>query len=183
MYGVPTMFKRASRPLLSAAFGILLSSVFALNAQAMPEDANQPIHISADKASMNDNTGMTVYTGNVMVTQGSMKLEGARIEMRRGKTGGISTIVTTGSPARLQQRPSQDKPITHAYGKRMIYHVNNKKITIEQDARVEQGKDVFTGQRIIYNMQTSVVNAFSSDDGSHRVEMVIQPQNNGNGGK
>lgn len=149
-------------------------------AQALPEDSQQPIHVSADRASMNERTGVTVYTGNVEIVQGTMVIRGARVELHRNDAG-VQRIISTGSPAQFQQQPSADQPLTKAYGERMDYRVGKQEVTITESARVDQGRDTFTGERIVYNMDKAVVNAFGSDsDSGQRVQMVIQPKGEGN---
>ncbi len=149
-------------------------------AQALPEDQQQPIHISADHASMNERTGITVYTGNVEIVQGTMVIRGARVELHRNDEG-VQRIISTGKPAQFQQQPKHDQPLTKAYGERMDYRVNKQEVTITEAARVDQGRDTFTGERIVYNMKQAVVNAYGSEkDSGQRVQMVIQPKTEGN---
>ena len=55
-------------------FGLMLAiapAVFAL-----PEDRDQPIEITADSAVINEKQSQAEYTGAVVVTQGTLKLEG-----------------------------------------------------------------------------------------------------------
>ncbi|MBP0048794.1 lipopolysaccharide transport periplasmic protein LptA [Marinobacterium sp. AK62] len=147
---------------------------------ALPDDRNQPISVSADRASINERTGVTVYTGRVEIQQGSMLIKGARVELHRNDAG-VERIISTGSPAEFQQRPQADAPLTRAYGKRMDYRVTQQEVTITESARVDQGQDTFTGERIVYNMDKAIVNAFgsNSEDGE-RVRMVIQPRTDSN---
>ncbi|WP_351125661.1 LptA/OstA family protein, partial [Shewanella sp. T24-MNA-CIBAN-0130] len=53
--------------------GAALGSV---SAWALPNDSQQPIHISADDAQLDDKKGVATYTGGVIITQGSMKITG-----------------------------------------------------------------------------------------------------------
>lgn len=148
-------------------------------ALALPEDSSQPIHIGADSASMNDNTGVTIYRGQVEIVQGTMKIRGDQVELYRNADGEVDRIVSIGQPAEFEQQPRADDPVTHAYGLRMEYRVNQQEVTITQQARVEQGQDTFTGERIVYNMDKAIVDAFSSESGEQRVKMVIQPKQAG----
>ncbi|MBU2966122.1 lipopolysaccharide transport periplasmic protein LptA [Amphritea sp. 2_MG-2023] len=145
-------------------------------AMALPSDANKAIHISADSATRNDQTGITLYTGDVLLTQGSMKVSGDSIELRQANNS-ITKIIAKGRPAEFQQRPAADEEITHAYGKVLNYNVRTKELEIIGQAKVSQGADVFSGNRIVYNMNKSTVNAFrdESADGE-RVQIVIQPK-------
>lgn len=163
------------KKMLHSLIAVLM--VVSLPALALSDDQEQPIHVSADQASMNELTGVAVYTGTVEIRQGTMTLEGSRVEMHRDSQGNISRIITTGSPARFEQQASPEQPLTKAYGLHMDYRVPTQTVTITEDARVTQDADEFTGERIIYDMDKSVVDAFRSEsqDGQ-RVQMVIQPR-------
>ncbi len=145
-------------------------------AMAMPEDAQQAIHITADSATRNDQTGITVYKGDVLLTQGSMKVIGDSIELRQSGTR-VSTIIAKGSPAEFQQRPEAGKEVTHAYGEVLDYNIRTKELEITGQAKISQGSDSFSGNRIIYDMNRSTVNAFGDNSANgQRVQMIIQPK-------
>lgn len=153
--------------------------LFSMHTLALPDDQDQPIYVSADQASLNERTGVAVYTGAVEIRQGSMTLLGSRVEMHRDGQGSISRIITTGSPAEFQQQASPNQPVTKAYGLRMDYQVTTQTVTITENARVIQDADEFTGERIVYDMDNSIVDAFRSEaQGGQRVQMVIQPKAN-----
>src|SRR5687767_15999901 len=48
---------------------------------ALTGDTEQPIRIKADTAELNDKTGISVYRGNVRVTQGSIVLEARTVRI------------------------------------------------------------------------------------------------------
>ncbi|RTE65920.1 lipopolysaccharide transport periplasmic protein LptA [Amphritea opalescens] len=145
-------------------------------AMALPSDANKAIHISADSATRNDQTGITLYKGDVLLTQGSMKVSGDSIELRQTDSS-ITQIIAKGRPAEFQQRPAVDEEVTHAYGKVLHYNVRTKELEITGQAKVSQGADVFSGNRIVYNINKSTVNAFRDESANgERVQIVIQPK-------
>ena len=45
-------------------------------AWALPTDRTQPIRVQADSAELDDKQGVAVYRGDVVITQGSMKITG-----------------------------------------------------------------------------------------------------------
>ncbi|WP_417224766.1 lipopolysaccharide transport periplasmic protein LptA [Amphritea sp.] len=145
-------------------------------AMALPGDANKAIHITADSATRNDQTGITLYKGDVLLTQGSMKVSGDSIELRQTNNT-ISMIIAKGRPAEFQQRSAADQEVTHAYGEVLDYNIRTKELTISGQAKVSQGADVFSGNRIVYNMKKSTVNAFRDESANgERVQIVIQPK-------
>ncbi|EXJ12720.1 Lipopolysaccharide export system protein lptA precursor [Nitrincola nitratireducens] len=164
---------------VSKLIGLLGMVVLSSLAFALPEDRNQPIHVSADQASLNEATGVSVYSGNVEIKQGSMILKGSRVELHRDNQGSIARIVSSGNPAEFQQQSVASQPVTRAYGNQMDYRIPTQLITITGNAQVQQANDRFTGQRIVYNMDKSIVDAFGSEQpGGQRVEMIIQPRSN-----
>ena len=74
-----------------------------LAALAIPSDRQQPISLVADRATFNERTGITTYTGNVIIEQGTMKLQANSIVANLNSKKQISTITANGSPARFQQ--------------------------------------------------------------------------------
>ncbi len=51
----------------------------AVPAFALPSDRQQSISLVADRATFNERTGVTTYSGNVIIEQGTMKLQAASI--------------------------------------------------------------------------------------------------------
>lgn len=165
-----------TRKFSNLTLALLLTCGVSAQVMALPEDRSQPIHISADTATRNDQTGLTVYKGRVELSQGTMQIAGSSVEIRQNKNG-LQTIVAKGSPAKYQQKPTAEQSTTYAYGKLLEYNIKTQKLTITGDAQVTQGSDTFSGNRIVYDMNESTVNAFSDSktEGS-RVQMVIQPK-------
>ncbi|MGY8869999.1 MAG: lipopolysaccharide transport periplasmic protein LptA [Pseudomonadales bacterium] len=157
---------------------LLISALFSSFCFALPNDREQPIHISADSARIDDNTGTTTYKGNVLMTQGSMEIRAAKVDLYRKKDD-VSLIIATGSPANFRQKPSASQPVTNAFGEKLEYKIAEQTVTITGQARVEQDRDTFSGERIVYQMKKAIVNAYSGSGSSgQRVQMIIQPKAN-----
>lgn len=164
--------------LLSLA--VIASGFWSINSVALPDDRDQPIHITADTASINDKTGITTYKGNVVITQGSILIEGDHVDMYRGDDG-VEKMIAKGTPAHFRQQPEVDSAFSDAWGLHILYMIDDEKLTITQQAKVVQEQDTFTGEKIIYDLEKSIVDAFGTADGKAntdkgRVNMVIQPK-------
>lgn len=157
------------------AAATLLTSL-CMSSYALESDRDQPIYVAADRASIDDKTGITVYTGNVDITQGSMILRGDRIELRRDTEGNVDQIISDGAPAYFEQQPSADQSVTVATGSKLDYAVGTQLLKITGNAKVTQAGDEFTGARINYDMDKALVDAFSDSKSDKRVRMVIQPR-------
>ena len=163
--------RKAKQFLIMLSLCILPStSVFAL-----PTDANQPIDVAANSASLDDKTGVTIITGAVKVIQGTMTIKADKLTMYRNAQGDINKMIAIGKPAFFTQQQQKGQPFSKAWGSKMLYLVSNQTVTITGNARVEQLHDKFTGEKVVYHMDKAIVNATG---GKQRVKMVIQPKGN-----
>jgi lipopolysaccharide export system protein LptA len=92
--------------LLLLATGCLLS----LATFGLPTDKAQPIHIAAQTATLDQKKGVTIYSGDVQFTQGTMLVKADVVTAHfDAQTQKIEKIHAEGSPARYQQQPEVDK--------------------------------------------------------------------------
>ncbi|WP_051560496.1 lipopolysaccharide transport periplasmic protein LptA [Marinobacterium jannaschii] len=165
-----------NRSIKGLAF-ILLCSL-SLGASALPDDRNQPIHISANSAMIDEASGHTIYRGNVIIKQGSILIEGETLELQRGNDG-VESIKAKGEPAHFRQQTSKGGPYSDAYGSTILYMVEKDLLTVTEKAKVINDKDTFSGEKIVYDLKRSIVDAFGDKDetaSGGRIQMVIQPK-------
>lgn len=152
----------------------LLLALFSSTVVALPQDRSQPIHLQADQANYNQRTGVSVYTGHVEVSQGSMYLAAAKATVYFDSQGRFLRVDAVGKPARFRYRPSLNKPLIHGVGDKVEYNAETALVTVTGHAHFTQGRDQFSGQRIRYDLTKDVVHASSS--GGKRIEFTIQPR-------
>lgn len=103
----------ASR-LLRIALLPLACVVLALPAQAERADRDKPLNIEADSGRYDDLKQIGSFTGNVVVTKGSMTMRAAKIEIRQSPDG-YQSGVATALPGQLatfsQKRDGVDETI------------------------------------------------------------------------
>lgn len=145
-------------------------------ATALPEDREQPIRITADSASRFETTGETHYTGNVELTQGSLRINAEQIVVQQQQNG-AGVIVATGSPARLKQTPTEQRGPVSASAERIEYRQDLDTVKLVRNARIEQEGAVVTGAIIDYDVSAQQVkaSAAASPEGKQRVEVIIPP--------
>lgn len=151
----------------------------ATGAAAQPDDASQPIHIQANAATLDDRKNTAVYTGNVIITQGSMRLTGSRVTLTLDNAGEVQKLVSNGSPATFRQTPAGGKQVD-ARALTIEYHADTERVVLIDQGFLEQSGNTFQGQRITYDIQRQVVDAgrAATGDGAsaERIEIVIQPR-------
>ncbi|WP_106478406.1 lipopolysaccharide transport periplasmic protein LptA [Phytohalomonas tamaricis] len=165
------------------------STAFALafgasNAFALDSDANKPINIAADKLQIDDRAGTAIYTGQVHMEQGTMKLDADRVEITRGNAGGVSKVNAKGNRAYIEQLPAPDDATVKGWGNTIIYHADTRRVELIGNAELHQAQDTFTGGYVEYYLDRRQVNARSSESQSGqsqngRVRMTLTPNSQG----
>ena len=169
-----------SRNDLWARLLVLLSmTLIASLSQALPSDRDQPIKITADSAVRNEQTGETRYEGSVELTQGSLHIEADLLTLYQNDGAADGLITATGTPATLQQTPHEGKAPIKAAAHRIAYDQKGDKVTLTENARIEQDGAIVTGATIDYVLSQQRVTANSDQTTGQgtgqRVEMIIPP--------
>ena len=151
------------------------------NALALPSDKEQPIKVLSEHALLDDLKGVTVYSGNVQISQGTLQINAEKVTIYSSAKG-VDKIVAEGSPAHYQQQAKQGESLVHAYGKTIHYVAPEEQLMIIEDAELQQDSNTFHGHRITYDIAKQQVNASGgveqSIDQDNRVQIIIQPAKN-----
>jgi len=154
---------------------LLLSVLLSPGAWGLDADRDQPITIEADKASLNDKTGFSVYEGNVKLQQGTLIFTGNRMTVQLTDKK-LDVIVLTGNLATAVQRPQGKDTDQHAEASRIEYYANDERVILLDKARVwETADEEFRSDRIVINLKTDTVDAGGGGD-SGRVHITLQPK-------
>jgi lipopolysaccharide export system protein LptA len=93
-------FFRCHLPLLA---GLLAGLVLAGAAHAERADRNKPLNAEADSLRYDDAKQTSVFSGNVVITKGSILIRGAQVEVRQDASGNQFGLVT-GKPGFFRQK-------------------------------------------------------------------------------
>ena len=157
--------------------GAALGSV---SAWALPNDQDQPIRVQADDAQLDDKQGIATYTGNVIITQGSMKVTGNKVTMTRTPAGDIDVVTSVGNLAYFEQQQSAAKPDKmKGWAVTIQYQAQKDTVILTDRAKVENEGNTTEGEKIVYNTKTQVATAGRGGNVTaprQRIDMVIQPK-------
>ena len=165
---------------------LLVLAMFAGPVHALSTDAQQPVQIEADFAELDDEQHTTVYVGNVVVDQGSMRMTGDRLRVNFTENKDMKDAYLEGRPATFKQTPDHDDDV-HGQAMQIEYHADQSLLNLIEKARVTQGERLFEGHRINYDTKKSLITARSarageankdqqSKEGSGRVRIIIPPK-------
>ncbi|HEY1992058.1 MAG TPA: lipopolysaccharide transport periplasmic protein LptA [Gammaproteobacteria bacterium] len=193
--------RNITNPALLACLCLLLA---AGRAWALSTDKNQPIDIHADHGdfnadSKNASNGTAVYTGHVVITQGSIVLHADKAVLQVVNNN-LSSADMTGNPATFQQQPDNGE-MMNGSAQEITYSASSNEIVLITAARLTQavdrqranrppvmpapgaatavgnppGERLMTADVIRYNTDTQHVIAKSGDE-SQRVHVSFPPK-------
>jgi len=152
----------------------LLLSLLPVTSLGLTSDRDQPINIEADRATLNEKTGNSIYEGNVSLQQGTLVLQGSKMTVQLNDNN-IDTLVLIGNPATYRQRPDGKESDQHAEAGRIEYYAREDRLILLENARVWQSDDEeLRSDRIVFDLKDNTVNAGSNKPGD-RVHITLQP--------
>jgi len=137
--------------------------------------SNSPIEITADAAEHNEADRTVTYIGNVVITQDGVTMQCQRVTLKQSDDG-PQTITAEGRPVSIHQSPGEGRDELDAVANRAEYDLEKKLIVLSGDAELTQKGDRFKSDRIVYDLNTSVVKAGAAAEGTERVHTVIKPR-------
>jgi lipopolysaccharide export system protein LptA len=172
------IFTARSRPVKNAslAFGLIVLGLAAMQpAAARQDDRNQKIdvHSKTFDGAQQPNSVSTL-TGNVIITQGTLKATSAKGRIYFDADSNINRIVLDGTPAKIQQE-GDDGIMMYGNATNIDYDTNKGIAVLTGDAFVQQqGKGEAHADHLVYNTQNSTMQGDSTGEG--QVHMTFQPK-------
>lgn len=113
----------------------------------LDQDTTQPVQVTADQLAVNNADGTAIFTGNVVVTQGEMKLAAGEVKVTYGTeqndiesliaSGGV-TVTNLGDAAEAQEA---------------VYTIDSGVIVLSGDVLLTQGPSAMAGQKLTINLK------------------------------
>ena len=153
----------------------LLLSFTHVTTWALSTDAEKPIVIDSNTASYDDKTATSIYTGDVISIQGSIKVNSDKLTVYF-INGEADKLVFTGNKAKFKQTPNEgEEDIT---GEALIGEFYPKKnlLILMNESTVWQGNTTYSSNYIEYDIKTSLVKAGEKSSDSKRVHVVLNPK-------
>lgn len=168
----PTEFLRPLAAALVLAVGA--------QAAALPDDRSQPIKVQAKKLEANRGENLSVYSGNVVITQGSLQIRADRVEVHGNEDGEINRVIATGKPAHFQQQVQQSQTPVKARARRIEFTVASDELHLTGSAHVDRDGNTLTAEKIDYDLTSEQMQA-QGQAGDGRVEMIWKPERKATG--
>ena len=165
---------------------LLLAAVLPLSARAEKADRNKPMHIESDNMRYEDAQQITLFTGKVIGTKGTIVIRGGRLEVRQDNEGNQYGTVTGTLKERAffrQKREGVDEFI-EGEAETLVYNGKTDTVRFETNAVMRRYRgstlaDEVTGAVINYENTTEKFSVDGSASGATpggRVRAVLTPK-------
>ncbi|MBM7072256.1 lipopolysaccharide transport periplasmic protein LptA [Shewanella sp. 202IG2-18] len=153
-------------------FSLLIASSSA--AIAKLDDLKQPVNISADASQGDIKKNQVVYSGNVLIIQGSIKITADDMSATKDKKTGNGQFIATGKPAKFSQ-VLDDGKLGIASATKIAYEQKTGDLVLSGDAHLDVGGIKMHANLIRYNVENQHVEAEGSANGKDkgRVQTII----------
>jgi lipopolysaccharide export system protein LptA len=177
------MTPRPVPPSSLRAFGAALSLALlcaAPAARALDKDKDQPLNVDADRFEGGLKQDLSVLSGNVRITQGSIVGTGARADIHQ-KESAVTRVVLTGTPATFQQ-DIEGGGTMKGRAHSIDYDPDAKHAVLTGDAVVEHPDGEARGARLTYDVDTGKLSG-DGQGGDGRVHLRMVPKAKDSGDK
>lgn len=171
--------------LLSLALGLPLAAAIAAAPEAYAEkaDREKEIQVLADRLTADDARKEAVYEGNVVITQGTMRITSERIVVREDSEG-FRRYVATGSPVTFRQKRDKDGDWIDGSAGRAEFDDRDDLLRLYSGARLRSSQGELTGDFISYDRAKDFFEVTGAAPGApaapgSRVKAIIIPQKRG----
>ncbi|MCA0271952.1 MAG: lipopolysaccharide transport periplasmic protein LptA [Proteobacteria bacterium] len=133
----------------------------------LKSDTSQPVEVTSDELAVNQTDGTAIFTGNVVVVQGDMRLaaESVRVEYAKDDKTKVDRIIASGGVTLVSATEA-------AEGKEAVYTVGTGEVVMTGDVLLTQNGGTIAGQKLVVDLDTGT----GRMDG--RVKTVLQPKAN-----
>ena len=119
-------------------------------ARAEKADREKPIHLEADRVSVDEAKQVAVFEGNVVLTQGTMTIRGERMQVRQDDDG-FRHGTTWGNLAYFRQKREGYDEYIEGWAERIEYDGRADKVQMFNRASMKRGQDEVQGNYISYD--------------------------------
>jgi len=159
---------------------ILSLSLLSVPGRAMAEaaDRDKPIDLEADTVKVDDSKQISTYSGNVILTQGTLVIHADKLIVREDNQG-FQHSTSLGNPTTFKQKMEGKSEYMEGSAQRIEYDGRMDKVQLYTKAWVKRGADIVHGDYIMYDANAEyaeVIGGGPQGSSGGRVRAIIQPK-------
>lgn len=138
---------------------------------AKTTDFSEPIEVNADRNEASLKQQMLVYSGNVIVKQGTLLIKADKLTVDRSAGEGKEVFIAVGKPAVYSQVLDGERPI-QASAEEIRYAMATRVLTLTGKAEITQSGSLVRSAKIEYDLLKQQLSA-ESEEGKERVTTIF----------
>ena len=159
---------------------LLLVSSVTLSEEA---DRDKDIEIESDMVTVDDAKSISIYKGDVIMTQGTLVIKASKLTVREDSQG-FQHSTAIGKPTTFKQKRDGVNEYIEGQAERIEYDGHMDKVHLYSKASVKRGNDTVFGDYIMYDTNAEFAQALSGstkdEDGNNvkkgRTRVIIKPK-------
>jgi lipopolysaccharide export system protein LptA len=174
--------ERISRVARNALIGATFAFLCGPQAHAEKADREKPIHLEADRVTVDEAKQIAVFEGNVVLTQGTLMIKGDRMQVRQDDEG-FRYGTTWGDLAYFRQKREGVDEYIEGWAERIEYDGRADKVQMYNRAMMKRGQDEVRGSYISYDAVSEFfqvigggTKAATAGNPQGRVRAILQPK-------
>lgn len=168
------------KPVQTAKFILPLLLVISGVAFAEKADRDKPIELESDTLVSNDAKKTSTYTGNVILTQGTLVIHADKLIVHEDQAG-FQHSSSFGNPTTFKQKSEGKNEYIEGSAQRIEYDGRMDKVQLYTKAWVKRGEDIVRGDYIMYDTNAEYAEVMgggtqtgTKENPKGRVHAVIQ---------
>lgn len=159
---------------------LLVALACAVPAWAERGDREKQIVVGADRLVADDANRTSTFEGNVIVTQGTMRMTAAKVTVKEDAQR-HKFYVASGAPVTFRQKRDKVDEWVEGFAARAEFDDRNDVLKLYENARVKSNQNEITGDFISYDMKREVAEVSGAPPGqappanAGRVKVIILP--------
>ena len=143
--------------------------------QALNQDINAPIAISAKSTFVDGVSKMSVYQDDVVIVQAGLTINATRLSIDASSGEGQEVFIAIGKPAQFIQLLEDGSRVT-ASAEEIRYSVVTRTVSFVGDAQLAQDTSVVKSESIEFDLINKQLVAKANNAEGGRVTTVFQPE-------
>lgn len=150
----------SNRIIMSLAFGAALtafSAIYPAIAQGtdvtfggLTADTSLPVEVKSDQLSVDQSSGEAIFSGNVVVAQGDMRLSAAKIRVEYAdEAGQVERLHAEGGVLLINATDA-------AEADNAVYTINSGEVVMTGNVLLTQGPAAMSAARLVVNLKTGL---------------------------
>lgn len=147
---------------------------------ALEGDSKEPITLESDSGFFDDKDGVSIYTGDVIIIQGGLRLDADKVVIYMDDKREIQEMIATGNLVKMKQAAEEGKEDLHGKALKVNYNPVSKRLIMTGKAVLWQGSNKTASEYIEYNLNSEVIKAGDTKLSDKRVHVTLQPSSEAN---